>query len=284
MFPTYFKPQHQNTQPGLETLMDPRPICENPEYKSSNKLKDKVAIITGGDSGIGKAVALAFAGEGADIVIVYLNEDVDAEETKSLIEKKGRKCIAIKGDIGDENFCKSVIDNTIAEFKSIDVLVNNAAVQYTQNSITDITSEQLNLTFRTNIFSMFYLIKSALPYMKQGSTIINTSSVTAYEGHKTLIDYSASKGAINALTRSLALNLAQKGIRVNAIAPGPIWTPLIPSSFSKEEVEQFGLKTPLGRAGQPCELAPAYVYLACDDSSYVTGQIIHINGGQSTSS
>ncbi|PRR73258.1 SDR family oxidoreductase [Clostridium thermopalmarium] len=284
MYPVYFQPQHQDSQPGLETLMNPRPISQNPSYKKSGKLLNKVAIITGGDSGIGKAVALAFADEGADITIAYLNEDVDAEETKYLIENKGRKCLLVKGDVSDESFCRTIVDETLKEFKHIDILVNNAGVQYPQNSITDITTEQLHHTFSTNIFSIFYLIKAALPHMKQGNTIVNTSSVTAYEGHKTLIDYSATKGAISALTRSLALNLADKGIRVNAVAPGPIWTPLIPSSFSKDEVAKFGLDTPLGRAGQPAELAPAYVYLASEDSSYVTGQVIHVNGGKSTSS
>lgn len=284
MYPTYFQPQHQDTQPGLETLMNPKPLSEKPNYKGSGKLSNKLAIITGGDSGIGKAVSLIFADEGADIAIVYLNEDVDVEETKYLIEQKGRKCLAIKGDIGDENFCKKIISDTISTFGHLDILVNNAAVQYPQNSIIDITSEQLQLTFKTNVFSIFYLIKAALPHMKKGATIINTSSVTAYEGHETLLDYSSTKGAITTLTRSLALNLSKEGIRVNAVAPGPIWTPLIPSSFSKEEVTKFGTTTPIGRAGQPCELAPAYVYLACDDSSYVTGQVIHVNGGKSTSS
>ncbi|QGU94848.1 glucose 1-dehydrogenase [Clostridium bovifaecis] len=284
MYPTYFQPQHQDTQPGLETLMNPKPLSQRPDYKGSGKLSNKVAIITGGDSGIGKAVSLAFADEGADIAIVYLNEDVDAEETKYLIEQKGRKCLAIKGDVGDENFCKKVVNDTISTFGHLDILVNNAAVQYPQNSIIDITSEQLQLTFKTNVFSIFYLIKAALPNMKKGDTIINTSSVTAYEGHETLLDYSSTKGAVTSLTRSLALNLSKEEIRVNAVAPGPIWTPLIPSSFSKEEVAKFGTSTPLGRAGQPCELAPTYVYLACEDSSYVTGQVIHVNGGKSTSS
>lgn len=284
MYPTNFPPQHQYTQPGLETLMNPRPIFERPGYKGSGKLLNKVAIITGGDSGIGKAVALTFAAEGADIVIVYLNEDTDAEETKSLIEQKGRKCLTIKGDLGDENFCNHVVEVTINKFNSIDILVNNAAVQYPQNSILDITSEQLQLTFKTNIFSIFYLTKAALPHMKQGNVIINTGSVTSYEGDETLLDYSTTKGAILAFTRSLALNLIKQGIRVNAVAPGSTWTPLIPASFSNEKVAIFGLDAPLGRAAQPCELAPAYVYLACEDSSYVTGQVIHVNGGKSTSS
>lgn len=284
MFPMKFHPQHQDTQPGLETLMTPKPTSENPDYKASGKLLNKVAIITGGDSGIGKAVALTFASEGADIVIVYLNEEVDANETKSMIEKKGRRCLAIAGDLGDENFCQKVITDTMSSFDHIDILVNNAAVQYPQNSILDITTEQLELTFKTNIFSIFYLTKAALPHLKKGSSIINTSSITAYAGHETLLDYSSTKGAITTFTRSLSLNLASEGIRVNAVAPGPIWTPLIPSSFSKEDVAKFGTTTPMGRAGQPCELAPAYVYLASEDSSYVSGQVIHINGGKITES
>lgn len=284
MFPMKFNPQHQDTQPGLEALMNPKPTSEKPDYKGCEKLLNKVAIITGGDSGIGKAIALAFASEGADIVIVYLNEEVDAKETKSMIEKKGRSCLTIAGDLGDESFCQKVINDTINTFGHIDILVNNAAVQYPQNSILDITAEQLQLTFKTNIFSIFYLTKAALPHLKKGCSIINTSSITAYAGHETLIDYSATKGAITSFTRSLSLNLASEGIRVNAVAPGPIWTPLIPSSFSKEEVSKFGTTTPMGRAGQPCELAPAYVYLASEDSSYVSGQVIHVNGGKITES
>lgn len=284
MFPRKFMPQHQETQPGLEALMNPRPTSENPNYSGCNKLLNKIAIITGGDSGIGKAVALAFASEGADIVIVYLNEQVDAEETKSSIEKKGRQCLALSGDLGDESFCQKVVTDTINKFGHIDILVNNAAVQYPQNSLLDITSEQLLLTFKTNIFSIFYLTKAALPHLKNGSSIINTSSITAYEGHETLLDYSATKGAIASFTRSLSLNLASEGIRVNAVAPGPVWTPLIPSSFSKEDVEKFGSNTPMGRPGQPCELAPAYVFLASEDSSYISGQVIHINGGRITES
>ncbi|MCY6369108.1 SDR family oxidoreductase [Clostridium ganghwense] len=284
MYPKDFEYQHQDTQPGLEALMNPKPIFENPNYKGSNKLMNKVAVITGGDSGIGKAVALVFAAEGADIVISYLNEHCDAEETKTLIEKKGRQCLLIPGDIGEEGFCNKIINDTINTFGHIDILVNNAAVQYPQNSIMDITAEQLMLTFKTNFFSMFYLTKAAVPHMKEGSSIINTTSVTAYEGHETLIDYSATKGAINTFTRSLSLNLANAGIRVNGVAPGPIWTPLIPSSFSKEKVANFGHNTPMGRAGQPCEVAGAYAFLASEDSSYISGQVIHINGGKITTS
>jgi NAD(P)-dependent dehydrogenase (short-subunit alcohol dehydrogenase family) len=274
-----FPPQHQPVQPGIEAIMIPRPFSENPQYKGSGKLCDKVAIITGGDSGIGRAVSYAFAEEGANIVIVYLNEEVDAEETKKVIEAKGRKCIALAGDIGDESFCKEVVKNTIRAFGKIDILINNAAVQYPKQSIEEISSEQLEKTFKTNVFSFFYMTKAVLPHLERGSSIINTSSITAYQGDKTLIDYSATKGAISTFTYSMALNVVDKGIRVNAVAPGPIWTPLIPASFSAERVATFGSDTPMKRAGQPYELAPAYVYLASEDSSYVTGQVIHVNGG-----
>lgn len=284
MFPKNFPPQHQDTQPGLETLMNPKPQSENPNYTPCSKLLNKVAIITGGDSGIGKAVALAYAKEGADVVIVYLNEEADAKETEKLIKNTGRNCLCVPGDLGDENFCKKVIEDTINKFNHIDILVNNAAVQYPQNSITDITSEQLQLTFKTNIFSIFYLTKFALPHLKNGSSIINTSSITAYEGHETLLDYSSTKGAITSFTRSLALNLSKEGIRVNAVAPGPVWTPLIPSSFTAEEVAKFGQNTPMARPGQPFELAPTYIFLACEDSSYISGQVIHVNGGKITES
>jgi NAD(P)-dependent dehydrogenase (short-subunit alcohol dehydrogenase family) len=277
--PKRFPPQHQEVQPGIEGIMQPRPMFDNPCYKGSGKLKDKVAIITGGDSGIGRAVAVAFAKEGADVVISYLNEHQDAEETKKYIEACGRKCLLIPGDISDENFCKSIIYKTMETFKKLDILVNNAAVQYTQTSIDLITSEQLETTFKVNLFSMFHLAKAALPHLRKGSTIINTASVTAYEGHKDLIDYSATKGAIVTFTRSLSLSLVGKGIRVNAVAPGPIWTPLIVSSFNAAKVPTFGSNTPMMIAGQPYELAPAYVYLASEDSSYVTGQVIHVNGG-----
>ena len=278
-FPDSFPPQHQSIQPGIEALMNPRPIFNNPNYKGSGKLKDKVALITGGDSGIGRAVSLAFAKEGADVVIVYLYEHEDANETKSLIEAQGRRCILISGDLKSQAFCKEIVDTTIKTFGKLDILVNNAAVQFVQKNILDITSKQLEDTFKTNIFSFFYVTQAALPYLKTGSSIINTASVTAYRGHKELIDYASTKGAIVTFTRSLAMNLVSQGIRVNGIAPGPIWTPLIPSSFSAEQVGEFGKDTPMGRAGQPVELAPAYVYLASEDSSYVTGQIIHINGG-----
>lgn len=277
-----FPPQHQDCHPGLEYLMNPRPISENVNYKGSNKLEDKVAIITGGDSGIGRAVAYAFAKEGANIVIAYLNEDEDASETCEHVETLGRKCIAIKGDLQKEENCKLVIDKTLEEFGKIDILVNNDAVQYIQQSILDIDEEQLEKTFRTNIFSFFYLVKAALPHLKSNSSIINTTSVTAFKGEELLIDYSATKGAILAFTRSLSQSLVEDKIRVNAVAPGPIWTPLITSSFNSEEVETFGSlrsKVPMDRAGQPYEVANAYVFLASDDSSYMTGQVLHINGG-----
>lgn len=277
--PLTFPKQHQNIQPGMEYEMNPLPIFEGPSYVPGNKLYGKVAIITGGDSGIGRAVSVLFAKEGADIVIVYLNEKKDAEYTKNHIENLGRRCILMEGDLKKEEFSKFIAENTIKTFGKIDILVNNAGVQYPQNSILDITAEQLKTTFETNIFSFFYLTKAVLPHLKPNSSIINTTSVTAFEGHKTLIDYSSTKGAITVFTKSLALSLADQKIRVNAVAPGPIWTPLIPASFSASEVEVFGTDVPLKRAGQPFELAPAYLYLASDDSRYVTGQIIHVNGG-----
>ena len=278
-YPISIPEQKQDKQPGLESLMNPKPIFENPSCLGSGKLMNKVALITGGDSGIGKAVAIAYAREGADIAIVYLDEHKDAEDTKKLIEAKGRKCILIPGDIGEDTICLDALNKTIKEFGKIDILVNNAAEQHPQNSIEDITTQQLEKTFKTNIFAMFYMVKAALPHLKEGATIINTSSVTAYEGHKTLIDYSATKGAIVTFTRSLALSLATRKIRVNAVAPGPIWTPLIPSSFSASEVGKFGSNTPLGRPGQPVELAESYVFLASEGASYINGETIHVNGG-----
>lgn len=274
-----FPPQHQNHQPGIESEMTPRPVSIDPNYKSAGKLKGKTAIITGGDSGIGKSVAIYFAKEGANVAIVYLEEHQDAEETKNLIEAEGVKCLLFAGDIGNEEMCKDIVNNTVEQFGTIDILVNNAAEQHPQKSLLNITSAQLEKTFRTNIFSYFYMAKMVLPYLKQGSVIINTASITAYEGHEELIDYSATKGAIVTFTRSLAKSLAPQGIRVNGVAPGPIWTPLIPSTFTEDQVATFGTTTPMGRAGQPFELAPAFIYLASDDSSYVSGQMLHVNGG-----
>ena len=265
--------------PGKESKMDPEPIYDNPEKKGTGRLKDKTAIITGGDSGIGRAVSVAYAKEGCNIVIVYNIADDDANETKKIVESYGGKALLIKGDIGDSSFCDEVVEKTIKKFKGVDILVNNAAEQHMQKSIEDITDEQLLRTFKTNIFSMFYLTRAALPYMKEGSVIINTGSVTAFKGNPGLLDYSATKGAVTAFTRSLALNLANRKIRVNQVAPGPIWTPLIVSTLDKKAIENFGKDTPLQRPGQPVELAEAYVYLASSDSSYMTGQTIHINGG-----
>ncbi len=277
--PITFVAQHQDVQPGMEYEMKPNPIFENPNYIPSGKLQNKVVIISGGDSGIGRAISVLFAKEGADIVISYLNEHEDASYTKQIVESYGRRCILIPGDLRDENLSTYIVQTTMNAFGKIDVLINNCGVQFPQNSILDITSKQLKDTFETNIFTFFYLTKAVLPYLQANSSIINTTSITAFDGKKNLIDYSATKGAITVFTKSLALSLADQLIRVNAVAPGPIWTPLIPSSFNEQEVEIFGTETPLKRAGQPFELAPAYLYLASDDSRYVTGQIIHVNGG-----
>ncbi|MFL0250153.1 SDR family oxidoreductase [Clostridium neuense] len=278
-FPKSVPEQHQNKQPGIEAQMNPRPIFEDPAYNGSEKLKDKVALITGGDSGIGKATAIAFAKEGADVAIVYFDEKEDAEETKKIIEQHKRRCVLIPGDVADDNFCKTAVQTTINDLKKIDILVNNAAVQFSQNSLEDITNEQLEKTFRTNIFSMFYMTRAALAHLKPGAAIINTASITAYKGNQTLIDYSSTKGAVVAFTRSLSQSLLTRQIRVNAVAPGPVWTPLIPASFSPQVVGKFGSDSAMGRPAQPVELAPAYVFLASPDASYVTGEIIHVNGG-----
>ncbi len=273
-------PQTQE-RPGFEEEMKQKPVSEKSEQESTNKLKDRVALITGGDSGIGKGVALLFAKEGADIAIIYLSETEDAEETKQCIEKEyGKKCLLIQGDIADEKFCEQSVQKVIDAYGRIDILINNAATQYDAKELTDIKTENMLKTFQTNIFSMFWITKNALSHMKKGSAIVNTTSVTAYRGSPHLMDYAATKGAIVAFTRSLAGNLVKKGIRVNAVAPGPIWTPLITSSFNKEQVAEFGSDSPMGRPGQPAEVAPCYLFLASDDASYMTGQVLHPNGGE----
>ena len=277
--PKNFPPQHQKIQPGIESLMNPPPIFDNPSYKGSDKLKNKCVLITGGDSGIGRAVSIAFAKERANIVISYLYEDDDAETTKKLVEKYGGRCYIISGDISNKEFCKKLVKFTVHTLGGIDILINNAAVQFPQDSIECILESQLELTFKVNVYPIFYLTQEALKYMKRGSSIVNTASITAYQGRKELIDYASTKGAVVTFTRSLSQSLIKKGIRVNAVAPEPIWTPLIVSSYSAEQVANFGSDVPMKRAGQPFELAPAYVYLASDDSSYVTGQVIHVNGG-----
>lgn len=274
------KVQKQEKQPGAEHKMVPLPLWEDRDYKGSGKLKGKTAIITGGDSGIGRAAAIAYAKEGADIAVMYLDEHKDAEETKERIEQEGAKCLLIPGDVGDEAHCKTSVEKAVNHFGGLDIIVNNAAEQHPQKGIEDISTEQLEQTFRTNIFSMFHMTKAALPHLGEGSAIINTASITAYEGSPALIDYSSTKGAIVAFTRSMAASLVKKGIRVNAVAPGPIWTPLIPATFSPEKTEKHGTNTPMGRPGQPSEHAAVYVLLASDDSSYMTGQTIHINGGR----
>ena len=275
-----FPPQHQNRQPGFEYVMNPIPTSEC--GKTYRKLENKVALITGGDSGIGRAVAYDFVKQGALVVIIYYNEEVDARETSEKIRELGGESLFICGDLKDPSFAKYCVDKTIERFGKLDILVNNHAMQFIHRSILDISHEEIEFIFRNNVFSFFYLIQYALPYIERGGSIINTTSVTAYEGNKDLIDYSATKGAIVALTRSLSLSLVEKGIRVNGVAPGPIWTPLIPASFSAEEVATFGKKTshvPMDRAGQPCEVSSCYVFLASDDSSYMTGQVLHPNGG-----
>jgi NAD(P)-dependent dehydrogenase (short-subunit alcohol dehydrogenase family) len=271
--------QRQQRRPGREHEMKPRPRSDDEKYRGSGKLRNKVAIITGGDSGIGRAVAVAFAKEGADVAIVYLEEHKDANETKRLVEENGRRCLLVSGDVGQEDFCRKAVGQTVKELGKIDILVNNAAEQHPQKSIEKITEKQLERTFRTNIFSYFFMVKAAMKHLKKGAAIINTTSVTAYKGSAHLLDYSSTKGAITAFTRSLSQALADKDIRVNGVAPGPIWTPLIPSTFPAKEVETFGSDVPLGRPGQPEEIAPSFVFLASDDSSYMTGQILHPNGG-----
>src|SRR5215475_4022835 len=272
--------QTQDRPPGLESEMRPRPKAEDNAEAGSNKFHGRVALITGGDSGIGRAVAISFAKEGADVAVIYLDEDSDAEETRELVEKHGARFLLLRGDVGDPAVCREAIEQTVREFGRLDVLVNNAGEQHPQKSIDRISPEQLERTFKTNIFSMFYLTSAALPHLQKGSAIINTTSVTAYRGSPTLLDYAATKGAIVAFTRSLAGNLAKRGVRVNAVAPGPVWTPLIPSTFPAKKVAEFGSDVPLKRAGEPEEIAPSYVFLASDDASYMTGQVLHPNGGE----
>lgn len=278
-YPEQLPAEQLPTQPGEEADMGLKPHYER-DPNLLTKLLDKVAVITGGDSGIGRAVAVLFAQEGADIVISYYNEHTDAQQTAAEVEKWERRCLLISGDISEEQHCQQIITKALAEFGKLDILVNNAAEQHPQKSLLDISASQLHQTFATNIFSFFYLTKAALPHLKSGATIINTTSVTAYRGSDHLIDYAATKGAIVAFTRSLASNLASQQIRVNAVAPGPIWTPLIPSTFPAKEVEKFGKDVPLARPGQPEEVAPCYLFLASEDSSYMTGQVLHPNGGE----
>jgi NAD(P)-dependent dehydrogenase (short-subunit alcohol dehydrogenase family) len=272
-------PQRQEL-PGKEREMRPRPESQAREYRAAGKLQDQVALITGGDSGIGRAVAVAFAKEGAHVAVVFRHEREDAEETRELVEQQGRQCLLLQGDVGSSAFCQKAVDRTVDEFDRLDILVNNAAEQHVAEKLEDISDEQLERTFRTNIFGYFYMARAALPHLGSSGRIINTTSVTAYLGNPRLIDYSATKGAIVAFTRSLAVALAERGVRVNGVAPGPVWTPLIPATFSEKDVSEFGGNTPLGRPGQPDEVAPCFVFLASDDSSYMTGQVLHPNGGK----
>lgn len=273
-------PKKQNRQPGIEAKMNPAPEYIKASYQGSGKLKDKVALITGGDSGIGRAVSVHFAREGADIVIVYLNEDIDAEETQKLVEAEGRQCLLVRGDVKKASFCKKAVQQTIKKWGKLNILVNNAGMQIPQKDPKNIDEKQLKDTFSTNIFAYFYFANEALEFMRPGDSIINTTSVTAYRSSPNLIDYSSTKGAITSFTRSLATNIVKKKIRVNAVAPGPVWTPLIVATFDKEKIKEFGSETAMKRAGQPSELGPAYVFLASDDASFITGQVIHVNGGE----
>jgi NAD(P)-dependent dehydrogenase (short-subunit alcohol dehydrogenase family) len=274
-------PPQKQSPPGNESEMRPKPDHTLDSYKPGGKLEGKVAIVTGGDSGIGRAVSILYAKEGANVAIVYLSEDGDAEETRRLVEKEGKRCLLFRGDIGDEGFCRRVVEEVAGEFGTVNILVNNAAEQHPKERLEEITAEQLQRTFQTNVFGMFYLTKAALPHMKKGDTIINTTSVTAYRGSEALVDYASTKGAIVGFTRSLAKAVAeQQGVRVNAVAPGPVWTPLIPSTFPKEKVEKFGSDTIHGRPAEPGEIAPSYVFLASDDSIFFNGQVLHPNGGE----
>lgn len=281
-YPTAAPAQEQQHQPGEQQVMHPEPEIIKSTHQGSHKLKDKVVLISGGDSGIGRSVAVLFAREGADVAIIYLEEQQDAEKTKQLVEQEGQHCLLLKEDISDPKSSEKCVAETLKVFGKINILINNAGVQYQQKDLGDISTEQLEKTFKTNIFSMFHLTKAVLPHLKEGDSIINTTSITSYHGHDELMDYASTKGAITTFTRSLSNNLMKqkKGIRVNGVAPGPIWTPLIPSSFDAETVAKFGQDTPMGRMGQPSEVAPAYLFLASDDASYITGQVIHVNGGE----
>jgi len=272
-------PQHQDRQPGLETEMNPKPQFM-PKFRGNGRLEGKVAIITGGDSGIGRACAVLFAREGAEVALIYLNETEDARITADAVRAEGKDPLLVRGDIGEQVFCENVVGKVIEEFGKLDVLVNNAAEQHPKDEITDISAEQLQHTFQTNLYGYFYMTQAAVPFLGAGATIVNTTSVTAYRGSATLLDYSATKGAIVAFTRALSANLVDKGIRVNAVAPGPIWTPLIPATFDAEKVASFGADKPMKRPGQPNEVATCHLFLACDESSYITGQVLHPNGGE----
>ena len=272
-------PQHQDHQPGKEHEMQPRPASAAEGYRAAGKLEGKAALITGGDSGIGRSVAVMFAKEGADVAIVYKDEHEDAEETRRLVEQEGRRCVTLAGDVGRSAFCQEAVQKTIDAFGKLDVLVNNAAEQHPVERFEEISDEQLERTFRTNIFGYFYIARAAMPHLKEGASIINTTSVTAYRGNPQLIDYSSTKGAIVAFTRALAKHLMERKIRVNGVAPGPVWTPLIPASFPKEHIEQFGEGTIMGRPAEPDEIAPSYVFLASGDAVAMTGQVLHPNGG-----